>query len=93
MSRQIETRIRLLNNTPTRWLNVMLNTTRTRVRMISDDSQHASVRVIRVVRVVSTADSRTELRLVLTTSSNRHRLTRRGCLRAFQRIDAFTIDV
>ena len=49
------------------------------------DSQHASVRVIRVVRVVSTADCRTELRVILTTSSNRHRLTRRGCLRASKR--------
>ena len=53
-----------------------------RLRMIFDgflidDGYHASARSICVVRVVPTADSRTErLRVLLAASSNRHRLTR-----------------
>ena len=51
--------------------------TRTRVRMISDDGHQASARAIRVVRHVSTAESRTErLRVLLTASNSRHCLTR-----------------
>ena len=42
----------------------------------SGDGHHASTRAVRVVRVVSTADSRTErLCVLLTVSSNRYRLT------------------
>ena len=51
--------------------------TRTHEWMISDDCHHASARTVCVVRVISTADSRTErLRVLLTASSNHHRLTR-----------------
>ena len=51
--------------------------TRTHEQMISDDSHHASTRTVCVVRVIPTADSRTErLRVLLTVSSNHHRLTR-----------------
>ena len=47
----------------------------TRVRIISDDGHHAS-QAIHVVRAVSMADSRTErLHILLTASSNHHRLT------------------
>ena len=52
--------------------------TRMRVRMLSDDGHHASARTVCVVRVVPTADSRTErLRVLLIATSNLHRLTRR----------------
>ena len=51
--------------------------TRTHVRMRSDDSHHGSASTVCVVQVIPTADSRTEgLRVLLTASSNRHRLTR-----------------
>ena len=51
--------------------------TRICVRMISDHGHHASARTVCVVQVVPTADSRTErLHVLLTASSNRHRLTR-----------------
>ena len=47
-----------------------------RVQMISDDGHHASAWTVRVVQVVRTAVGRTEgLCVVLTASSNRHRLT------------------
>ena len=46
------------------------------MRILSDDGDHATARAIRVVRVVSTADSRTERLPLLTASNNRHRLTR-----------------
>ena len=51
---------------------------RTHVQMICDDGHQASARpFFIVVRVVPMADSRTEsLRVLLTASSNRHRLTR-----------------
>ena len=42
--------------------------TRTRVRVISDDSHHASTRTVCVVRVVSTAGSRTEKLCILSHS-------------------------
>ena len=55
--------------------------TRTRVRIISDDGHYASTRTVCVVRAVPTADSRTErLRILLTASSNCHRLTRTYCI-------------
>ena len=44
----------------------------TRVRMISDDCHHASARTVRVVRVIPTADSRTERLCVLLTVSSSH---------------------
>ena len=45
--------------------------------MISDDGHHTSARTVCVVRVDLTADSRSErLRILLTVSNNRHRLTR-----------------
>ena len=49
----------------------------THVRMISDDSHHASARTVCVVRVLSMAESRTErLHVLLIMSSNHHHLTR-----------------
>ena len=51
--------------------------THTHMQMITDNSHHASARTVCVVRVIATADSRTErLRVLLTGSSNCHRLTR-----------------
>ena len=44
--------------------------------MISDDGHHASARTVCVVRVVPTADRRSErLHVLLTASTNRHHLT------------------
>ena len=46
--------------------------TRTRMQMIPDDGHRTSARAIRVLRVVSTADSRIDrLRLLLTASTRR----------------------
>ena len=53
----------------------------TRVQMISDNAHHARARTVCVVQVLPTADSRTErLRVLLTVSSNHHRLTRTSIL-------------
>ena len=46
------------------------------VRMISDNGYHPSTRTVCVVRVVPTADSKSErMCVLLTVSSNRYRLT------------------
>ena len=49
----------------------------THVRMISDNAHHTRARTVCVVRVLPTAESGTErLHVLLTVSSNHHRLTR-----------------
>ena len=51
------------------------------MEIISDNSHHASTRVVHVVLLVSVADSRTErLRLLLTASNNHHYIIPRMCL-------------
>ena len=51
--------------------------TRTCMRIVSDDGRRASARAVRVLQLVSTADSRIErLCLLLTASNSRHCITR-----------------
>ena len=48
--------------------------------IISDDDQRTSAMAVRVVRLVFTADSRTEKLCVLLTASNSHHCIARTCL-------------
>ena len=54
-----------------------IHDSRTHLQIIYDDSPCASARAVRVVRLITKADSKTErLRLLLTASNSRHCIAR-----------------